>query len=268
MTDLSANVARLLGIDAISLVWFASGDLSSLYRARLPDGRHVIVKSGPAPMVEADMLRAIAMTGAPAPAVIAADETVLLMEEIAGRSGPGNAQADLGTVLAKLHAPTDRRFGWPDDYAFGRVTIHNRTASSWVEFWRDNRIVNNLPHVPRDLARRLEHLAGDLGNLIPDQPPAALVHGDLWSGNVMSIGDRITALIDPASYYGDGEVDLAMLSLFGRLDRAFFDNYRPLEPGFAERQPVYSLWPALVHLRLFGEGYRSMVEGFLYAIGH
>ena len=26
---------------------------------------------------------------------------------------------------------------------------------------------------------------------------------------------------------------------------------------------VYALWPALVHLRLFGSGYRSMVEGFL-----
>ncbi|WP_176084124.1 fructosamine kinase family protein [Martelella sp. HB161492] len=268
MIDLSANVARLLGLDTISLAWFASGDLSALYRATLPDGRHIIVKGGPAPMLEAGMLRAIAVTGAPAPAVIAADETVLLMEEVAGRSGPGNAQADLGSALAKLHAPTDRHFGWPDDYAFGRVAIPNRTAPSWVAFWRENRIVNNLPHVPRDIARRLERLAGDLGDMIPDRPPAALVHGDLWSGNVMSAGDRITALIDPASYYGDGEVDLAMLSLFGRLDRAFFANYLPLEPGFTERQPVYSLWPALVHLRLFGEGYRSMVEGFLHATGH
>ena len=84
----------------------------------------------------------------------------------------------------------------------------------------------------------------------------------------MTSGGRVTAVIDPACYYGDREVDLAMAHLFGHLDDRFYGRYGALGPGFETRRAVYSLWPALVHFRLFGSSYRAMVEGFLTEAGH
>ena len=80
-------------------------------------------------------------------------------------------------------------------------------------------------------------------------------------------GDRLAALIDPACYYGHSEVDFAMLELFGGPTNDFYAAYGQLEAGRTERLPIYQLWPALVHLRLFGAGYRPMVERLLAAVG-
>ncbi|AJY46417.1 fructosamine kinase family protein [Martelella endophytica] len=267
MTDISVTIADLLGVETVRLSHFASGDLSSLMRVETPDGRHFIAKGGPAPDVEGEMLRRIAATGAPAPAVIATSSEILVIEKVPGGSGIGRAGGDLGQVLGKLHGATGSTYGFDADYAFGKVAIRNAPSPSWVGFWRDNRLLNNVPHVASPVARRLEALAGRLGDLIPDTPPAALLHGDLWSGNVMHDGRRVTALIDPACYHGHGEVDLAMLHLFGNPGPDFYATYPPLDPGAQERRAVYSLWPALVHLRLFGEGYRGMVDGFLRQCG-
>ncbi len=60
----------------------------------------------------------------------------------------------------------------------------------------------------------MEALAADLPNRLPAHPPAALLHGDLWGGNVLAAGNRVSALIDPACYYGHAEVDIAMLEMF------------------------------------------------------
>ena len=267
MTDLSRTIADLLGVKNVRLSYFSSGDLSALQRVETDDGRSFIAKGGPAPDVEGRMLQKIAETGAPAPAVVASNKDVVIITEVEGRSGFSSAQADLGRCLARLHAATGPAYGFSDDYAFGKVAIVNEMNPSWVAFWRDNRLLNNQSFIAPAIGRRLEKLAGHLDDILPDTPQASLLHGDLWSGNVMSSGKRISAFIDPASYYGDGEVDLAMLNLFGQLDADFYASYTPLAPGYAERQAVYSLWPALVHLRLFGSGYASMVERFLSASG-
>jgi fructosamine-3-kinase len=117
------------------------------------------------------------------------------------------------------------------------------------------------------LARRVEALATDLPNRLPARPTPALLHGDLWGGNMLVTGDRVCGLIDPACYHGHTEVDLAMLGLFDQPDAAFYEAYGLLEPGHDERTAIYRLWPALVHLRLFGVGYRPMVERLLQATG-
>jgi protein-ribulosamine 3-kinase len=47
-----------------------------------------------------------------------------------------------------------------------------------------------------------------------DEPPS-LLHGDLWSGNYLVDSSGAPVLIDPATYYGHRETDLAMMKLFG-----------------------------------------------------
>ena len=163
----------------------------------------------------------------------------------------------LGEALRRLHDVTCERYGWSEDYAFGAVTIPNGWKDSWPEFWADNRLRPFVPYLPGAVGRRLEALCDRLADRLPARPAASLLHGDLWTGNVMG-----TTLIDPACYYGHGEVDLAMLNLFGQPVQAFYEAYRP-EPEWRERMAIYALWPTLVHFRLFGSGYLGMVERFL-----
>jgi fructosamine-3-kinase len=102
---------------------------------------------------------------------------------------------------------------------------------------------------------------------LPAHPDAALLHGDLWGGNILVAQGRVTALIDPACYYGHAEIALAMLCLFDHPDPAFTGAYGAAAPGQADRRPIYQLFPALVHLRLFGQAYRGLVERLLTEAG-
>ena len=267
MTSLAAAGAALLGGTLQRAEPLPGGNLSQIQRLRLTDGREAIVKSGPAPRLEAAMLTAIAAAGAPAPPVLAVDDTALVLAIVPGHSGPEGAWRSLGAALAGLHAARGRHYGWDNDYAFGPVAIENGAAEDWPSFWAERRLLTHLAHLPPDLARRVERLAGDLPNRLPARPVPVLLHGDLWGGNVLAESGRITALIDPACYFGHGEVDLAMLALFDRPGPEFRAGYGPPEPGEAERRPLYQLWPALVHLRLFGAGYGSLVERLLAAAG-
>ncbi|MBC8133352.1 MAG: fructosamine kinase family protein, partial [Deltaproteobacteria bacterium] len=96
-------------------------------------------------------------------------------------------------------------------------------------------------------------------------PPARL-HGDLWSGNVMCDENGAPCLIDPATYRGHREVDLAMMRLFGGFPPRTFSAYDeafPYSAGHSERVGLYQLYPLLVHVNLFGETYLASVESAL-----
>ena len=90
-----------------------------------------------------------------------------------------------------------------------------------------------------------------------------MVHGDLWSGNaaIARTGDPI--ILDPAIYFGDREVDLAMTELFGGFPAAFYEGYRaayPLEPGYERRKVLYNLYHVINHFNLFGGSYEGQAN--------
>lgn len=98
-----------------------------------------------------------------------------------------------------------------------------------------------------------------------------MLHGDLWSGNILARRGRIVATLDPAIYYGHPEVELAFTTLFGTFGEPFFAAYAelaPIAPGFHElRRDLYNLYPLLVHVTLFGAGYLAPVERVLDRLG-
>ncbi|MGA9268542.1 MAG: fructosamine kinase family protein [Rhodomicrobium sp.] len=267
MKALAEAAAALLGGTLCTAKALHGGCLSQILLIILNDGREAIVKGGGASPVEAAMLRAIAASGAPAPKVFAAEGGILVMEAISADGGLSNAWASLGKALAKLHAAEGNACGWADDYAFGAVAIENGWMKSWPVFWAERRLLPNCSHVASALGRRIEVLAADLPNRLPELTTPSLLHGDLWGGNILAAGKEVTALIDPACYYGHGEVDIAMLNLFDGPSPAFYNAYGALKPGWKERLIIYQLWPALVHVRLFGSGYRPMVERLLSHAG-
>jgi fructosamine-3-kinase len=267
MTSLAEKGAELLGGKLRKSQSLSGGCLNEIVRITLDDGREAVVKEGPAPKAEAAMLQAIAVSGAPAPAVLAASDEALVIEVVPTGGSLSAAWRSLGEAAATLHSARGSAYGWPENYAFSHVAIVNDWKKRWPDFWAESRLLPSCPHISSALARRVEALAADLPNRLPAEPAPALLHGDLWSGNVLVAGNRVSALIDPACYYGHAEVDLAMLNLFSSPPAGFYETYGALEPGHEERLGIYQLWPALVHLRLFGESYRPMVQRLLSSAG-
>lgn len=196
----------------------------------------------------------------------------LLLEWI--DSGPRSARYDdaLGRGLAALHSfKGDPPRSLPPNY-IGTLPQSNRLRATWTEFYAEERL---RPLVQRALGRRLapsrwsarfERLISALPRLFDSEAHLCRLHGDLWSGNVLSGSDGEPYLIDPASYLGDREVDLAMMQLFGGFSSrvyAAYDEVLPRAPGAAERVPLYQLYPLLVHVNLFGGSYVDMVEDAL-----
>ena len=266
MKSLSAQASDLLGISVVSEQQLHGGSLSQVSRLTDDTGKSYVAKQGAAARSEAEMLEAIAETGCPAPAVITSSSDLLILEDLGRDEGPSGAWEDLGQSLGKLHAKHGSYFGWPVNHAFGSVEILNEPLDTWPGFWGERRLLPSCSLIRPDLARRIETLAKRLPELLPNAPSASLLHGDLWAGNIMARNGRVTGLIDPACYFGHSEVDLAMLSLFSSPSPDFRRAYGAAEPGFEKRQPIYTLWPALVHLRLFGESYRGLVERLLTAV--
>lgn len=233
---------------------------------RTREGRDFVAKTGAA-RVEAAMLRAISNAGCLVPEVICADDDLLIMSRLPDTSATEAGWRAGGAAIAWLHSVRSGRFGWDESTTFGEAPCPAPLRDDWPVFWAEARLMAWPEALPTDIARRVERLAGRIAARLDHAPEPRLLHGDLWSGNVLFDGDRFSGLIDPACYFGDLEVDLAMLTLFGAPPPAFWDAYGPLAEGWRERRPLYQLWPALVHLRLFGSGYRGMVERLLDVLG-
>ena len=183
-----------------------------------------------------------------------------------------------GAGLADLHrqpAPGDGRYGWGADNWIGSKPQTNGWLGSWPAFFGERRLQAQAEVVRQRGAwdpawdGPLGRLVARLGEVLPEAPPASLLHGDLWGGNAVALPDGRFALIDPAVSVGHREADLAMTELFGGFAAPFYDGYReawPLEPGYPERREVYNLYHLINHLT-HGPSYRRPVEATLRRYG-
>lgn len=229
------------------------------------DGRAVVVKRTEYDArLEADGLRALGDAGAPVPEVIDVDSSTLVIDEV---GGPADWEL-VGRSLAMVHRSTSQAFGYHHDNVLGPLAQHNPWTDSWSELYAEHRLRPHLGHLPGDLPRRIDSAieSGALGDLLEHGQPPSLVHGDLWSGNVV----EGRWLVDPAVHYADRELDRAFADLFGGLSadlwRAYEEEWPP-DDGWRERRPALQLYHLAVHVRLFGGAYAAMVAERLDRMG-
>jgi fructosamine-3-kinase len=288
MEELAARVAEVMGSGVSRVESLGAGATGRVYLVELTNGSRVVAKvatgaSGEGLMIESRMLGVLAeRSRLPVPRVFGATRELLVMEYRPGRSAfDAGAERHAGELLAALHAnrSEDGRYGLDTDGAIGPLHQPNAWCGSWVKFWRERRVVHMTACAAREgrldvaMIGRLERHAARLADLIPDDPAASLIHGDIWSGNVLSQSGRVTAFLDPAPYFAHHEVELAFITMFSTFGGEFFQRYAeaggPVEREFWEtRRHVYMIFPLLVHVRLFGGGYVGQLDATLGMLGH
>lgn len=276
---MQAWVEQQLGCAVVAQTPQHGGCIHQAWRLELADGRSVFAKTNAAsvlPMFEAelDSLQQLARH-APAALVIpkplawgvAGDRAVLLLSwlQLAGSTGAAGANGwfQCGQGLAQLHrssagsAPV-QGYGAAADNFIGSAPQLNGWRSDWGLFFAECRLAPQLAWaasrgVPLRSARELQELVPRWLSEHHCEP--VLVHGDLWCGNAGLLSNGRSTIFDPASFWGDREVDLAMAQLFGGFPKAFFSGYEdvwPLEPGAKGRVALYNLYHLLNHANLLG----------------
>ena len=274
-----------LGVRVVALAPMPVGFGLAGYRADLADGRRLAVKAREVGAradlsLEAYMLRELARHSAlPVPAVHVALPDLLAMDfiETDGGSITPSVERHAAELIAALHATPRPFFGYERDTLIGPLHQPNPKSERWIPFFRDHRLLAMARAaeaegaLPAKLLVRLERLAERLADYLTEPRHPSLLHGDLWTGNVLVRGNRVAGFVDPAIYHGHPEIELAFTTLFGTFGDSFFQVYEtllPLEPAFHElRCNLYKLYPTLVHVRLFGAAYIPPIEQTLSRVG-
>lgn len=285
MEILQVELGAVVNVTAVG-----GGDISSAARIQRQNGPEALVKwhrHAPAGMFTAERrglelllaaLAALAVGTLRVPRVLAQREAAagcpafIAMEWLGRGAGSTQAAQMLGQGLAQMHRVTGPYFGLDHDNFIGANPQPNRPGDDWITFFGERRLGFQMElaaqngRLPRQRAQRLEKLLARLADWLPANPPASLLHGDLWGGNWLTTRSGQPALIDPAVYYGHREAELAFTELFGGFPGPFYAAYNqtwPPDQGYNERKDLYNLYHLLNHLNLFGESYGGSVDAVL-----
>ncbi len=281
---LEGRIEEKVGQPVAAVEPLSGGCVGQVYAVRLAGGERRVAKvddsETPRLEVEGYMLRYLAQhSDLPVPAVYVSEPRLLVMGYIEGESRfPAATQRHAAELMAALHDVRGPRFGLERDTLIGGLHQPNPWTDSWLAFFRERRLrymareAEEAGRLSSDVRRRVERFSADLDRWLEEPEHPSLIHGDVWTTNVLAVGERVTGFVDPAVYYADPEIELAFTTLFGTFGQPFFERYqelRPLEPGFfEERRDIYNLYPLLVHVRLFGGSYVGSVKQTLRRFGY
>ncbi|MGB5633527.1 MAG: fructosamine kinase family protein [Waterburya sp.] len=204
---------------------------------------------------------------------IAANSSYIVLQWLNLGGGNNQSWTEMGRQLAAMHREgTSKDFGWERNNTIGSTPQINTWMDNWADFFAEQRIGYQLK-----LAKRRGGSFPDpnkVVNAVKDklaarQPQPSLVHGDLWSGNAAIATDGAPIILDPATYYGDRETDIAMTELFGGFPTAFYNGYNEawqLDSGYQQRKSIYNLYHILNHFNLFGGGYANQAQRIIQQI--
>ena len=273
------ELSEALGQEVQTLDLMQHGQIGGVYKANIAGRDYVVKHSDHAEKlaVEAKMLNDLNEAKIRVPEVILSKGSYLVMEYIqTAYHDSVKQEITAATLLSKLHSVSNenRMYGYYYDTTIGPFAQKNeQTQYNWALFLGQMRIMPMAKlcydegKISKELLARLERLCQvlykriDMSSVYP-----SLLHGDVWSGNLLFEREG-ACLIDPAIYYGDKEMELAFILLFGTFGKTFFDAYQevhPLSKDFYEvKLPIYQIYPLLVHVALYGSSYRIQLEEIL-----
>ena len=185
-------------------------------------------------------------------------------------------QTKLGKGLGEMHMQSNEfnpnNFGYSTQGYIGTTNQIEGWEKNWIDCFINLRIEPQLAILKNDF------LTIDIKNkikskiqsaLLEHEPLNSLVHGDLWSGNIGVNQMNKGVIFDPACWWADCEVDIAMTRLFGGFESEFYENYHkiiPLKKGFDKRVIIYNFYHVLNHANMFGGSYFSQIQDYIQKI--
>ncbi|MCH8553543.1 MAG: fructosamine kinase family protein [Schleiferiaceae bacterium] len=267
-TDVKILQARLL----------TGGDINEAFLVRTQVGEFFVKwnKKDKYPGIfnaEANGLRALQQVGSlQVPNVIGigtdAKRDFLILEYIQTQRKKPNFWEAFGKGLAAIHQTSSEKYGWEEDNYIGSLRQNNTWIKDFDAFYVTNRLEPMLKlavdkgRIPAADLSTYQLFCDKFATYVPQEVPA-LLHGDLWGGNYIVNAEGLPCVIDPAVSFGHRESDLAMMRLFGGFSHDvfhYYNQYFPLEKGWQERVPVFSVYPLLVHVVLFGGSYIAKLK--------
>jgi len=185
-------------------------------------------------------------------------------------------QKKLGKGLGEMHLNSaesnPKMFGFPVEGFIGVTDQKKGWEDNWIDCFLNLRIIPQLLMLKSKILEKetINNVKEKIqSELLNHKPINSIVHGDLWSGNVGIDNSGKGVMFDPASWWADNEVDIAMTKLFGGFRKEFYEEYHrifPIKKGFENRIIIYNFYHILNHANMFGGGYFNQVRDYSKAI--
>tara|TARA_B100000886_G_scaffold228636_1_gene159464 strand:- start:360 stop:968 length:609 start_codon:yes stop_codon:yes gene_type:complete len=192
-------------------------------------------------------------------------------------SKPKSSSSSFLNEITAIHNNKSVFYGFDFDTQIGGLKQINIKSNNWVNFYKNYRlgyiyeIINASNKMDDSVNKKIESLLNNLENRIPKTPNVSLLHGDLWEGNILFKDKHLVGLIDPGSFYGHNELEIAYLRWFNPsfLGNNFLEKYSEIikiDSEYLDYEPVYQLYYSLLNVYLWDRNYIEDVKNLLEKI--
>jgi len=190
---------------------------------------------------------------------------------------PDKTNRDFLEAIVKIHSVSNDLYGFGFNTQIGAIEQLNNYENSWSNFYATKRLnpifelANSQNNMGSDINDKIYFIIKNIKNFIPDKPPALLLHGDMWDGNILFNNYKFVGFIDPGSFFGHNEMEIAYLRWFKPkfIDSDFLEKYNdyiPLEKNYLEYEFIYQLYYALCNVALWDISFIKEVKKLINKI--
>ena len=209
------------------------------------------------------------------PKVVKSNDNFLIMEYLENDNDkPDSTNIDFLESIVKIHSVSNRQYGFGFNTQIGAIKQINNFENNWVYFYSNYRlndileIANKRINLGKVINKKILLILNNMKNLIPSNPKPLLLHGELWEGNILFKKNKFVGFIDPGSFFGHSEMEVAYLRWFNSpfVDINFLDKYNDkilLDKDYLNYEPIYQLYYALCNVALWDSSYIKEVKKIL-----
>ena len=179
---------------------------------------------------------------------------------------PNITNSDFLRSIIKIHSISNNLYGFNFNTQIGALEQINDFENNWATFFINKRLnpifeaANLENYMGSFVNKKINFLFKNINNFIPNNPKASLLHGDLWEGNILFKKNKFIGFIDPGSFFGHNEMEVAYLRWFNPsfIDSNFLEKYNDyikLDKNYLTYEPAYQLYYALCNVALWDKSY-------------